>query len=145
MGKMGLKAVPGINRVTIKKGKAFVISIDDPDVWKSPGAESAYVIFGKPNLDGMGAGQNEMGQFQNPINPEGVTATKTETKAEGKTEAAKVEETSAEDLSEEGLTPENIKMVMEYGKCSKAEAIRLLRETNNDSVNAIMKLDKSSN
>jgi NACalpha-BTF3-like transcription factor len=36
-------------------------------------------------------------------------------------------------------------MVMEYGKCSKAEAIRLLRETNDDSVNAIMKLDKSSN
>ena len=34
---------------------------------------------------------------------------------------------------------------MEYGKCSKAEAIRLLRETNNDSVNAIMKLDKSAN
>lgn len=58
MGKMGLKQVTGINRITIKKGKAFVISIDDPDVWKTPGAESAYVIFGKPNLDGMGAGQN---------------------------------------------------------------------------------------
>ena len=37
MGKMGLKPVGGINRVTIKKGKNFVISIDDPDVWKSPG------------------------------------------------------------------------------------------------------------
>ncbi len=34
MTKMGLKPVSGINRVTIKKGKAFVISIDDPDVWK---------------------------------------------------------------------------------------------------------------
>lgn len=110
-------------------------------MWKSPGAESAYVIFGKPNLDGMGAGQNEVNQFTNPVNPEGLTAAKTEGKAEGKTETTKVEE-AAEDLSEEGLSPENIKMVMEYGKCSKAEAIRLLRETNNDSVNAIMKLDK---
>lgn len=119
-----------------------MISIDDPDVWKSPGAESAYVIFGKPNLDGMGAGQNEVNQFTSPVNPEGLTA-KTEGKPEGgKSDAPKVEETSAEDLSEEGLSPENIKMVMEYGKCSKAEAIRLLRETNNDSVNAIMKLDK---
>ena len=141
---MGLKPVSGINRVTIKKGKAFVISIDDPDVWKSPGAESAYVIFGKPNLDGMGAGQNEVNQFSNPVNPEGVTATKAETKTEGKTEAPKVEETSAEDLSEEGLSPENIKMVMEYGKCSKVEAIRILRETNNDSVSAILKLDRSA-
>lgn len=113
-------------------------------MWKSPGAESAYVIFGKPNLDGMGAGQNEVNQFSNPVNPEGVTATKAETKTEGKTEAPKVEETSAEDLSEEGLSPENIKMVMEYGKCSKVEAIRILRETNNDSVSAILKLDRSA-
>lgn len=58
LGKMGLKPCPGINRVTIKKGKNFIISIDDPDVWKSPGNESAYIIFGKPNLDGLQAGQN---------------------------------------------------------------------------------------
>jgi nascent polypeptide-associated complex subunit alpha len=38
MSKMGLKPVSGINRVTLKKGKAFAMSIDDPDVWKSPGA-----------------------------------------------------------------------------------------------------------
>lgn len=31
---------------------------------------------------------------------------------------------------------------MEYTKCSKAEAIKALRETNDDSVNAIMKLTK---
>lgn len=88
MGKMGLKPVTGINRVTIKKGKAFVISIDDPDVWKSPGAESGYVIFGKPNLDGMGAGQNEVGQYSNPISPEGIVPPTGTT-------AAKVEETEA--------------------------------------------------
>ena len=74
MSKMGLKPVTGINRVTIKKGKAFVISIDDPDVWKSPGSENAYIIFGKPNMDGLGgsAGQSEVNQFQGPINPEGA-------------------------------------------------------------------------
>lgn len=33
-------------------------------------------------------------------------------------------------------------MVMEYTKCSKTEAIKALRETNDDSVNAIMKLTK---
>ena len=139
MSKMGLKPVFGINRVTIKKGKAFVISIDDPDVWKSPGAESAYIIFGKPNLDGMQGGQSEMNQFSNPINPEGQEA-KTENAQSN--DAPKAEEPATEDLSEEGLTPENIKMVMEYAKVSKAEAIRALRETNDDSVNAIMKLTK---
>ncbi len=58
MTKMGLKPVTGINRVTIKKGKAFVISIDDPDVWKTPGNENSYIIFGKPNMDGLQTGQN---------------------------------------------------------------------------------------
>lgn len=108
-------------------------------MWKSPGAESAYVIFGKPNLDGMGAGQNEVNQFTNPVNPEGLNpAAKTEVKAE-QPKAEKVE-----NLDETGLTQENINMVMEYGNCSRADAIRALRETNNDSVNAIMFLDQKT-
>jgi NACalpha-BTF3-like transcription factor len=32
--------------------------------------------------------------------------------------------------------------VIEYTKCTRAEAIKVLRETDNDSVNAIMKLTK---
>lgn len=138
MSKMGLKPVSGINRVTIKKGKAFVISIDDPDVWKSPGSENAYIIFGKPNMDGLGgsAGQSEVNQFQSPVNPEGAQQPAQQVGTE------QAQEVAGEDLSEEGLTPDNIKMVMEYTKCSKAEAIRTLRETNDDSVNAIMKLTK---
>ena len=55
-------------------------------------------------------------------------------------EMPKTEET--EDLNEDGISPDNIKMVMEYTKCSKAEAIKALRETQDDSVNAIMKLTK---
>lgn len=69
MTKMGLKPVTGINRVTIKKGKAFVISIDDPDVWKTPGNENSYIIFGKPNMDGLQTGQNEINQFKNSVTP----------------------------------------------------------------------------
>lgn len=138
MTKMGLKPVSGINRVTIKKGKAFVISIDDPDVWKSPGSENAYIIFGKPNMDGLGgsAGQSEVNQFKPPVTPEGVAEQTPVTPAET------TEQVVGEELSEEGLNPDNIKMVMEYTKCSKAEAIKTLRETNDDSVNAIMKLTK---
>lgn len=139
MSKMGLKPVTGINRVTIKKGKAFVISIDDPDVWKTPGNENSYIIFGKPNMDGLQTGQNEINQFKNPVDPEHAE----EPKAEGAatTEAPKIEE-SAEDLNDEGLTQDNIKMVIEYTKCTRAEAIKALRETGDDSVNAIMKLTK---
>ena len=122
MTKMGLKPVTGINRVTIKKGKAFVISIDDPDVWKTPGNENSYIIFGKPNMDGLQTGQNEINQFKNPVVPEGAEEQKVE--APTATEAPKVEEA---DLNEEGLTPDNIKMVIEYTKCTRAEAIKALR------------------
>jgi nascent polypeptide-associated complex subunit alpha len=140
MTKMGLKPVTGINRVTVKKGKAFVISIDDPDVWKTPGNENSYIIFGKPNMDGLQTGQNEINQFKNPVTPEGAEEPKVEA-ASGESTEAKVEE-SAEDLNEEGLTQDNIKMVIEYTKCTRAEAVRVLRETGDDSVNAIMKLTK---
>lgn len=138
MSKMGLKPVTGINRVTIKKGKAFVISIDDPDVWKTPGNENSYIIFGKPNMDGLQTGQNEINQFKTPVVPETSEEPKVEAPA---TEAPKVEE-ATEDLNEEGLTPDNIKMVIEYTKCTRAEAVKALRETGDDSVNAIMKLTK---
>lgn len=138
MSKMGLKPVTGINRVTIKKGKAFVISIDDPDVWKSPGSENAYIIFGKPNMDGLGgsAGQSEVNQFQSPVNPEGAQQAAQQVGSE------QAQDVSGEEVSEEGLSADNIKMVMEYTKCTKTEAIKALRETNDDSVNAIMKLTK---
>lgn len=139
MTKMGLKPVTGINRVTIKKGKAFVISIDDPDVWKTPGNENSYIIFGKPNMDGLQTGQNEINQFKNPVTPEGAEEPKVEVPSAETT--AKVETLSA-DLDETGLTPDNIKMVMEYTQCTRADAVKVLRETGDDSVNAIMKLTK---
>ncbi|XP_031505918.1 nascent polypeptide-associated complex subunit alpha-like protein 1 [Nymphaea colorata] len=138
MTKMGLKPVTGINRVTIKKGKAFVISIDDPDVWKTPGNENSYIIFGKPNMDGLQTGQNEINQFKNPVTPEGAEEAKVETQAPAEEKG----EASTEELNEEGLTPDNIKMVMEYTKCTRAEAVAALRATEDDSVNAIMKLTK---
>ena len=138
MAKMGLKPVTGINRVTIKKGKSFVISIDDPDVWKTPGNENSYIIFGKPNMDGLQSGQNEINQFKNPVAPEGAEEPKIEVPLASE-EAPKAEDA---DLNEDGLTPDNIKMVIEYTKCTRAEAIKALRETGDDSVNAIMKLTK---
>ena len=43
-------------------------------------------------------------------------------------------------LNEDGLTPNHITMVMEHANCSRNAAIRVLRETNDDMVQAVMKL-----
>jgi len=60
------------------------------------------------------------------------------------TEAAKEEDQKAVDdsvpLPEDGLTPNHIDMVIEHTKCSRNKAILALRETNDDMVQAVMKL-----
>lgn len=113
-----------------------MFSIDDPEVLKSPGADNTYVIFGKPNMDDINTrlGQNE---FKNLNEPTHVEEPSKQPEAAEPTQAT---EESTENLSEEGLSADNIKMVMEYTKCSKAAAIRTLRETSDDTVAAIMKL-----
>ena len=54
---------------------------------------------------------------------------------------SKDEDDDGEALSEEGLTPDHIKMVMEHGKCSRNKAIKVLKECNDDTVQAVMKLN----
>lgn len=46
MTKLGMKPVPGINRVTIKKAKSLLLYIDDPEILKNPGSDNSYIIFG---------------------------------------------------------------------------------------------------
>merc|ERR1719152_800562 len=59
--KMGMKQVEGVNRVTLKTTKNFVLYIDDPDILKS--TESAYVIFGEAKfLDFTGNLANDKAQ-----------------------------------------------------------------------------------
>ena len=41
-------------------------------------------------------------------------------------------------LSEEGITPNHITMVMEHANCTRREAILALRETKDDMINAVM-------
>ena len=66
-------------------------------------------------------------------------ATKPAEAAPGKTD-----EDDGEPLSEEGLTPDHIKMVMEHASCSRNAAIKALRETKDDSVAAVMKINEES-
>jgi len=44
-----LKAVSGINRVTIRKSKNILFVINKPDVYKSP-ASDTYIVFGEAKV-----------------------------------------------------------------------------------------------
>merc|ERR1711912_151263 len=82
--KLGMKQVTGINRVTLKTSKNFVLYIEDPDVLKS--TDNAYVIFGECKMFdyGQNFAADKASAFQNPVEaqqPE-ITTDKTEAKAE---------------------------------------------------------------
>jgi nascent polypeptide-associated complex subunit alpha len=52
--KLGMKPVPGIVRVTVKKSKNILFVIAKPDVYKSPFSDT-YIIFGEAKLEDLGA------------------------------------------------------------------------------------------
>ena len=54
ISKLGLKPVPGVARVTIKKSKNILFVIQKPDVYKSQGAET-YIVFGEAKIEDLSA------------------------------------------------------------------------------------------
>lgn len=52
--KLGMKPVPSIVRVTVKKSKNVLFVISKPDVHKSP-SSNTYVIFGEAKIEDLSA------------------------------------------------------------------------------------------
>merc|ERR1712007_205445 len=52
--KLGLKPVPGIVRVTVKKSKNILFVISKPDVHKSPTSDT-YIVFGEAKIEDLSA------------------------------------------------------------------------------------------
>eukprot|EP01084_Bolivina_argentea_P194899 334483_1 len=77
MQKLGMKPVPGVIRVTIKKAKNILFVISQPDVYKSP-ATDTYIIFGEAKIEDM-AHKNQqevVKQFQMPTDVSSAPAAK---------------------------------------------------------------------
>merc|ERR1719515_419878 len=54
MQKLGMRPVPGILRVTVKKSKNVLFVISKPDVFKSPNSDT-YVVFGEAKIEDLSA------------------------------------------------------------------------------------------
>merc|ERR1712072_212626 len=52
--KLGIKPVPGIVRVTVKKSKNILFVISTPDVHKSPNSDT-YIVFGEAKIEDLSA------------------------------------------------------------------------------------------
>merc|ERR1719476_646586 len=54
VSKLGMKPLPGIVRVTVKKSKNILFVISNPDVHKSPNSDT-YIIFGEAKIEDLSA------------------------------------------------------------------------------------------
>ena len=52
MQKLGLKPVPGITRVTMKRAKNMLFIVETPEVLKSPNAD-IYVVLGAAKFEDL--------------------------------------------------------------------------------------------
>ncbi|CAN8067323.1 unnamed protein product [Agarophyton chilense] len=133
--KLGLKPVSGVTRVTVKKNKNYLFVISKPEVYKSPQSDT-YIIFGEAKIEDLSAvAQNRAAeQFRipemstvNPTVPGGDAAVVEEDEDEG-------------DLDESDLEAKDIELVMSQADVSRAKAVKALKKSNKDVVDAIMGL-----
>merc|ERR1712086_1138319 len=133
--KLGMKPVPGIVRVTVKKSKNILFVISKPDVHKSPTSDT-YIVFGEAKIEDLSA-QAQASAASQFTGGEDAGDAKPD-------EVAKIEEVEDDgDADESGIEPKDIELVMSQVQCTKSKAIAALRANNNDIVEAIMQLSSS--
>jgi len=140
IAKLGLKQVPGITRVVIKKSKTMLFAINKPEVFQNANSDT-YVVFGEAKVEDLGANQ----QFQAAKKLEEQEAARKAAAAATATAKPELIEDDVDDVDDadvdtEGLEDKDIDLVIQQANCSKAKAVKSLRNNNGDIVNAIMEL-----
>jgi len=143
IAKLGLKQVPGITRVVIKKSKTMLFAINKPEVFQNANSDT-YVVFGEAKVEDLGANQQYQAAKQLEKAQQEAAAREA---AAAATSAAKpelieddVDDVDDADVDTEGLEDKDIDLVIQQANCSKAKAVKSLRNNNGDIVNAIMEL-----
>jgi len=134
MSKLGLKQVPGITRVTIRRPKGILFVVSQPDVYKSANSDT-YIVFGEAKIEDLNS-QAQASAAQQFQAAEAAAAAHAE-ESSGVIEAAEEEEG---EIDESGVESKDIELVMQQANVSRAKAAKALKNHSNDIVNAIMEL-----
>jgi len=132
MQKLGMKPVPGVMRVQIRKSKNILFVINKPDVYKSPSSDT-YVIFGEAKIEDLSAAAQSQAAQAFQMNP-------TEDMSESRPAAATNEDDDGEEVDESGVEAKDIELVMTQASVSRARAVKALKASSGDIVSAIMEL-----
>lgn len=137
--KLGMKAMAGVERVTMKKSKNIMFVVAKPDVYHTPGSNS-YIVFGEAKIEDLaaraaedarnqsrqGGGQQQQQQRQNAPPPQ--------------SQGARAGEDELIDEAAAGVQSADVDLVVSQSGCSRAAAVTALKNNDNDIVNAIMEL-----
>lgn len=138
MQKLGMKPVDGVLRVTVKKSKNVLFVIAKPDVFKSPTSDT-YVVFGEAKSEDVGAAAQQAAAARQMRDAQ----------AAGVTAAAPAGEEDDDDddipaldevVDETGVEAKDVELVMAQAGCSRAKAVKALKDNDGDLVNSIMSL-----
>ncbi|XP_010534319.1 PREDICTED: nascent polypeptide-associated complex subunit alpha-like protein 3 isoform X2 [Tarenaya hassleriana] len=140
MLKLGMKPIPGVSRVTVKKSKNILFVISKPDVFKSP-ASDTYVIFGEAKIEDLSSQLQTQAAEQFKASDLSNVISKGETSAAAAESAsARDEEEADEEIDETGVEPKDVELVMTQAGVSKSKAVKALKAADGDIVSAIMEL-----
>merc|ERR1711879_336264 len=143
MGKLGLKQVAGVTRVTIRKSKNILFVINKPDVYKNP-ASDTYIVFGEAEIEDLSQqAQIDAAKKFNAAEapqPSEMGGTGTTGPAVPGGQPAIPEDDEDEEVDEEGVEDKDIEFVMSQANVSRSKAVKALKNNSNDIVNAIMEL-----
>lgn len=142
MQKLGMRPIPGVVRMSVKKSNQVLFVITQPDVYKSPNADT-YVIFGEAKTEDSGqmaAAAAQAAQQQQAAAAAAQQAAPAAASLEPVSEDAAGDDNAASPAEEEGVEAKDIELVMSQAGCSRAKAVKALKENDSDLVNAIMSL-----
>lgn len=131
MLKLGMKPIPAVTRVTIKKNKNILFVISKPDVFKSP-ASDTYIVFGEAKIEDLSSQLQTQAaeQFKAPDMSHVML----------KPESSATAEEEDEEVDDTGVEPKDIELVMTQAGVSRVKAVKALKAASGDIVSAIMDL-----
>ncbi|KIS66478.1 uncharacterized protein UMAG_05472 [Mycosarcoma maydis] len=138
---IGLKKVGGITRVTMRRPRGHLYVIAQPEVYKSSHSD-VYIVFGEAKAEDMSqlAQAQAAQQMAQAEAQERLLAESLQNSSASGAEK-KVEEEEEDDdspIDEEGVDAKDIDLVMQQVSCSRRKAVKALKESNGDLINAIM-------
>ncbi|KAJ4356336.1 GAL4 enhancer protein [Didymosphaeria variabile] len=150
IGKLGLKHIEGITRVTLRRPKGILFVINQPDVYKSP-SSNTYIIFGEAKIEDLNstaqanaaqqlAAQEAASHDHSGHDHEGHDHGKGKAPEDAKEDEEEDDDDDDEEVDDSGLEAKDIELVMQQASVSRKKAVKALKENDNDIVNSIMAL-----